>query len=228
MYCEKCGAQNDDQSRICVNCGSLIGSDTQTAETPVQQFGAPYVAQQPAPTQALYGYDQQQAPYGQQQPQAPYAYAPQQAPYGQPPQPPAAKKKTGLIIAIVAVVAVAIIVGLVLLLSGGGGGDKGIVGKWTVISDDTAEYVPGLILNFQKNGKLKFEMSDAMSDTEKAAAAFLAMFELKYKTSGDTLEMTMEFFGEKNTESVKYKVEGDTLTLFDDSGKPATQLKRAK
>ncbi len=240
MFCEKCGAPNDDQSRICTQCGAMLGANPPTEMNYNAPAGAPYVAQQPpqqSPEQAPYAaYAPQQQP--QQPPaQAPYAaYAPQQPGYGYPSpqfpqQPVAKKKKTGLIIAVVAVLAVALIIGLVLALSGGGGGgvgSKGIAGKWKVVTDaEDGDYAPGLIFNFQRGGKLSFELSDSMPEEAKTAMALMSMLNMTYEVKGDSIDLTMEFFGEKDTTTFQYKIEGNKL-YFMEGGKVMTTLERYK
>ena len=222
MFCEKCGAPNDDQSRICTQCGAMLGANPPTEMNYNAPAGAPYVAQQPP----------QQSPE-----QAPYAaYAPQQPGYGYPSpqfpqQPVAKKKKTGLIIAVVAVLAVALIIGLVLALSGGGGGgvgSKGIAGKWKVVTDaEDGDYAPGLIFNFQRGGKLSFELSDSMPEEAKTAMALMSMLNMTYEVKGDSIDLTMEFFGEKDTTTFQYKIEGNKL-YFMEGGKVMTTLERYK
>ena len=61
-------------------------------------------------------------------------------------------------------------------------------------------------------------MADNAPEEIQLAAAMFEMVKIGYKVSGDTLEMTIEAFGEKETDSSKFKVEGDTLTIFDEDG----------
>ncbi len=126
----------------------------------------------------------------------------------------------------VTIILVAVFV-LSLVLAVGCGGDKGIVGKWTVVNADSEEFPLGLIMNFQKNGELKYEISDDASEDAKLMVGFMQLITLNYEVKGDTLELSMEMMGEKETMQSKFKIEGDTLTIIDEEGGAMT-LKRAK
>jgi hypothetical protein len=187
---------------------------------PAQQ--APYPPQPPQPQQAPYPpHPPQQVPYP---PQQPY---PQQHPgYGYPQQAPPKKKKTGLIIGIAAGVAV-IVIAVVLILVLGGGGGGGISGKWVVTdTEGWSDYEEGLIFNF-KGGTLTFEAPKGTPDELKGMYELMNMIKTKYKTSGDTLTLTVEFFGQKEETVMHYVLEGDTLKLFDEDN-DVTVLKRTK
>jgi hypothetical protein len=176
----------------------------------------PPQAYQPPPPQA----------YPPQQPYPPQQAYPPQPGYGYPQQAPPKKKKTGLIIGIVAAVVVLAIV-LALVLGGGGGGKSGINGKWTVVdTDGWSDYEEGLVFNF-KGGKLTFEAPAGTPDDMKGLYEMMNLLTTRYSVKGDTLTLTMEFFGEKDESEYRFKLEGDTLTLFDEDG-DATVLKRAK
>lgn len=56
---------------------------------------------------------------------------------------------------------------------------------------------------------------------------FMQLITLNYEVKGDTLELSMEMMGEKETMQSKFKIEGDTLTIIDEEGGTMT-LKRAK
>lgn len=128
---------------------------------------------------------------------------------------------------ITAIVLVAVFV-VSLVFAAGCGGDKGIVGKWTVVdAGESDEFPPGLIMNFQKNGELKFEVSDDASEDAQLVIAFMSLAKLSYKVKGDTIELTMDMMGEKETMASKFKIDGDTLTITDEEG-GSVALKRAK
>lgn len=229
-YCTQCGAPNEDQATFCTSCGnSLTTPEPQQAaappppppppepEVPQQAYAPPPPqAYQPPPPQA----------YPPQQPYPPQQAYPPQPGYGYPQQAPPKKKKTGLIIGIVAAVVVLAIV-LALVLGGGGGGKSGINGKWTVVdTDGWSDYEEGLVFNF-KGGKLTFEAPAGTPDDMKGLYEMMNLLTTKYTVKGDTLTLAMEFFGEKDETEYRFKVEGDTLTLFDEDG-DVTVLKRAK
>jgi len=229
-YCTQCGAPNEDQATFCTSCGnSLTTPEPQQAaappppppppepEVPQQAYAPPPPqAYQPPPPQA----------YPPQQPYPPQQAYPPQPGYGYPQQAPPKKKKTGLIIGIVAAVVVLAIV-LALVLGGGGGGKSGINGKWTVVdTDGWSDYEEGLVFNF-KGGKLTFEAPAGTPDDMKGLYEMMNLLTTRYSVKGDTLTLTMEFFGEKDESEYRFKLEGDTLTLFDEDG-DATVLKRAK
>lgn len=128
---------------------------------------------------------------------------------------------------ITAIVLVAVFV-VSLVFAAGCGGDKGIVGKWTVVdAGESDEFPPGLIMNFQKNGELKFEVSDDASEDAQLVIAFMSLAKMSYKVKGDTIELTMDMMGEKETMASKFKIDGDTLTITDEEG-GTVALKRAK
>ena len=229
-YCTQCGAPNEDQATFCTSCGnSLTTPEPQQAaappppppppepEVPQQAYAPPPPqAYQPPPPQA----------YPPQQPYPPQQAYPPQPGYGYPQQAPPKKKKTGLIIGIVAAVVVLAIV-LALVLGGGGGGKSGINGKWTVVdTDGWSDYEEGLVFNF-KGGKLTFEAPAGTPDDMKGLYEMMNLLTTRYSVKGDTLTLTMEFFGEKDESEYRFKLEGDALTLFDEDG-DATVLKRAK
>ncbi|HZK28934.1 MAG TPA: zinc ribbon domain-containing protein [Clostridia bacterium] len=234
MYCTNCGAPNSDQADFCTTCGANLKApkeqQPQQAYAPTPQPEQTHV---PQPQQAYTPPQQQQpqqayAPPPQQQPYQGQAY-PQQPVYGYPPQAPPKKKKTGLIIGVVVgVVVLAIVLGLVLSSGGGGGSKGGLVGKWAVMSDYSYDHEEGLIFNFKSNGTLTYEAPKGTPDDLKGIYEFMNMVKTKYKTSGDKLTLTVEFFGEKDSTEYRFKVEGDTLTLYESGSSPTTVLKRTK
>lgn len=235
MYCTNCGAPNSDQAAFCTTCGATLNAPEeqkpQQQQEPQKQQPAPPPQQQPP--QQPQQYAQQQYEQPPQQPYQGQAYPPQGYPqqpaYGYPQQAPPKKKKTGLIIGIVAgVVVLAIVLALVLSSGGGGGGKSGLTGKWTVSSAEySSDYEEGLIFNFKSNGTLVFEAPKGTPDEMKGFYELMNMMKTKYKTAGDKLILTVEFFGEKDTTEIQFKIEGDTLTFYE-SGSLDTVLKRTK
>ncbi|NLA96101.1 MAG: hypothetical protein GX838_04580, partial [Clostridiaceae bacterium] len=132
---------------------------------------------------------------------------------------------TGLIIGIVAgVVVIAIAIALVLILTGGGGGFSG---KWVVTdTEGWSDYEEGLIFNI-KGGTLTFEAPKDTPDDLKGMYELMNLIKTKYKTSGDTLTLTVEFFGQKEETVMRYELAGDTLKLYDEDN-DVTVLKRYK
>lgn len=216
MYCTNCGAPNADDAAFCTSCGTpLKAQDTNQPQE--QAPAAPPQAYTPPPQQAYAPPPQQ--PYPPQQ-----AYPQQHPGYAYPPQAPK-KKKTGLIIGIVAgVVVIAIAIALVLILTGGGGGFSG---KWVVTdTEGWSDYEEGLIFNF-KGGTLTFEAPKDTPDDLKGMYELMNLIKTKYKTSGDTLTLTVEFFGQKEETVMRYELAGDTLKLYDEDN-DVTVLKRYK
>ncbi len=110
---------------------------------------------------------------------------------------------------------------------GGHPNEKGIVGVWHVVDEET-ETDYGLGIEFTKDGKVRYGLTEdvftAISDgDEKAAEAamkamdFLASME--YKVKSDTeMEITVKALmglGGKESEIITYALDGDNLT-FDD------------
>ena len=217
MICSYCGTSNRENAAFCANCGTPLKAPQtgEAAQVPKQVYPA-------IPGQA-YGPPYQQAAYP---PQAPY-----QQPYpgyGYPQHPPVKKKKTGLIIGLsVAAVAILVVVLILVLGGGGGGGKSGIGGKWVVVdTEGWSDYEEGIIFNFKSNGTLTYEAPKGTPDELKGLYEMMNLLKTKYKTSGDRLTLTIEFFGEKDETEMRFTVEGDTLTLYD--GSNATILKRSK
>jgi hypothetical protein len=141
---------------------------------------------------------------------------------------PKSDKKTTTITQIVSIVLVSVLVFTLAFAAGCGAKGDSIVGKWSVPEEGADDFPPGVVLNFKKDGTVKIELADNAPEEIQLAAAMFEMVKIGYKVSGDTLEMTIEAFGEKETDSSKFKVEGDTLTIFDEDGDVASVLKRAK
>ncbi len=211
MNCTNCGAPNAEGATFCSNCGASLMAAPQEQQAAQQAYAPPPPPQQP-PQQAY------PPPQGYQQPPG----------YGYPPQAPPKKKKTGLIIGIGAGVLVLVVALVLILTLGGGGGKSGIAGKWTVVdTEGWSDYEEGLIFNFKSNGILTFE---APKDTPEELVGMYEMMNLlntKYKVTGDKILLTIEFFGEKDETEMRFTLEGDTLTLYDEDG-DSTVLKRTK
>ena len=108
---------------------------------------------------------------------------------------------------------------LVLSLCGcGGGNKKAIVGTWE-LTDDASGDTYGWGIRFDKDGKFYFatgaEGSD--EDLDEALEAMAVLYTIEYKVLSDTeLELTQKLlggFGGKQTDTVAYSLEGDTLTF---------------
>mgnify|MGYP001265045923 CR=1 FL=1 len=223
MYCKNCGALNAEGATFCTSCGTPLTSDA--PEQPVQAQAPPPPPPAPVQYAAPPEYPQAAPPPGY----PPQAYPPQQPGYPYPPQAPAPKKKkTGLIIGLsVAAVAILVVVLILVLGGGGGGGKSGIGGKWVVVdTEGSSDYEEGIIFNFKSNGTLTYEAPKGTPDELKGLYEMMNLLKTKYKTSGDRLTLTIEFFGEKDETEMRFTVEGDTLTLYD--GSNATILKRSK
>jgi len=48
MFCPKCGAQNQDDSLFCVNCGNRFSQVSPTTQTPIQSSSQPFTVPSPA------------------------------------------------------------------------------------------------------------------------------------------------------------------------------------
>lgn len=70
-------------------------------------------------------------------------------------------------------------------------------------------------------------MSDDASEDAQLVIAFMSLAKMSYKVKGDTIELTMDMMGEKETMASKFKIDGDTLTITDEEG-GSVALKRAK
>ncbi len=140
---------------------------------------------------------------------------------------PKSAKKMVSVTEVVTVVLVSVLVFTLAFAAGCGSKGDSIVGKWTVPEEGAEDFPAGVVLNFTKDGTVKIELADNAPEEMKAAAAMFELVKIEYKVSGDTLEMTMEAFGEKESNKAKFKIEGDTLTIIEDGGKSSV-LKRAK
>jgi len=113
------------------------------------------------------------------------------------------------------IVSCLVIAGLVLAATGCGGGlKKQLLGKWEVTSG-AANMPAGVAVEFKKDGTAQIAMGPVS-------------IEAKYEWTGkDTVEMSMEMMGQKETETMKVGIAGKTLTMTDSKGE-ATKFKRAK
>ncbi len=108
---------------------------------------------------------------------------------------------------------------------GGHPNEKGIVGVWHVVDEQTeTEY--GLGIEFTKDGKVRYGLTEdvftALADGDEKAAQdalkamdFLASMEYKIKSDTE-IEITVKAllgFGGKETETISYALDGDKLTF---------------
>jgi hypothetical protein len=136
----------------------------------------------------------------------------------------------------------ALLFGTIPLLAGCGGGKDKLVGKWKVVSmtdkDGKEEKAPpgadAALIEFTADGNMKLvmdlsglppEIRAKMEQDKETAAKMQGGVPLaKYTVSGDTIEITASdkggrgFFGTKEKEKGKFKIEGDTLTISGDDG----------
>ena len=101
----------------------------------------------------------------------------------------------------------------------GGGNKKDIVGTWHIV-DETTQTEYGLGIQFEKDGTLRYGLTEEMfgedvSEEDLAALDFL--MKMEYKIKSDTeMEVTMKaLMGlKKEKVTVTYSLDGDTL-VFD-------------
>ena len=93
---------------------------------------------------------------------------------------------------------VCLVAALVMVMSLVACGDSGIVGTWSVAQD-------GIEVTYTFN-----------SDGTGSMTVLGIPVDMKYTTSGDTLKITVSFFGQEDTQEMTYKVDGNKLTLTDD------------
>ena len=101
----------------------------------------------------------------------------------------------------------------------GGGNKKDIVGTWHIV-DETTQTEYGLGIQFEKDGTLRYGLTEEMFGedvTEEDLAALDILMKMEYKIKSDTeMEVTMKaFMGlAKEKVTVTYSLDGDTL-VFD-------------
>ena len=118
---------------------------------------------------------------------------------------------------------IAMILGL--CACGGNPNKKNIVGVWHVVDEET-ETDYGLGIEFTKDGKVRYGLTEdvftalADGDKEDAEAAMKALdflASMEYKVKSDTeMEITVKALmglGGKETETVTYSLDGDSLTF---------------
>ncbi len=116
---------------------------------------------------------------------------------------------------------------MTLAACGGHPNEKGIVGVWHVVDEET-ETDYGLGIEFTKDGKVRYGLTEdvftALADGDEKAAddalkALDFLVSMEYKIKSDTeMEITAKAFmglGGKETETITYALDGDNLT-FDD------------
>jgi len=101
----------------------------------------------------------------------------------------------------------------------GGGNKKDIVGTWHIV-DETTQTEYGLGIQFEKDGTLRYGLTEEMFGedvTEEDLAALDILMKMEYKIKSDTeMEITMKaLMGlAKEKVTVTYSLDGDTL-VFD-------------
>ncbi len=101
----------------------------------------------------------------------------------------------------------------------GGGNKKDIVGTWHIV-DETTQTEYGLGIQFEKDGTLRYGLTEEMFGedvTEEDLAALDILMKMEYKIKSDTeMEVTMKaLMGlAKEKVTVTYSLDGDTL-VFD-------------
>ena len=124
-------------------------------------------------------------------------------------------------------IALTLMLALVLTLAAcGGGNEKNIIGMWQIVDTETAtEY--GVGIEFTKDGKLRYGLTEdslegltggeaTSEDWADAMEGLEALMSIEYEIKSDTeMEITMSaFLGlAKETATVTYKLDGDTLTF---------------
>lgn len=108
---------------------------------------------------------------------------------------------------------------LSLAACGGSNNEKNIIGTWALVDKETeTEY--GLGIEFTKDGEMRYGLTedvlDSLTGDEDVDAALDMLMTIKYKIKSDTeMEVTVSaMFGlAKETATVPYKLDGDTLTF---------------
>ncbi len=110
---------------------------------------------------------------------------------------------------------------------GGHPNEKGIVGVWHVVDEET-ETDYGLGIEFTKDGLVRYGLTEDVftaladgdeKDAETAMKALDVLVKMEYKIKSDTeMEITAKALlglGGKESETISYALDGDSLT-FDD------------
>ena len=101
----------------------------------------------------------------------------------------------------------------------GGGNKKDVVGTWHIV-DETTQTEYGLGIQFEKDGTLRYGLTEEMFGedvSEEDLAALDILMKMEYKIKSDTeMEVTMKaLMGlAKEKVTVTYSLDGDTL-VFD-------------
>jgi len=119
-----------------------------------------------------------------------------------------------------------IVLAALLLLSATACGKKSLEGKWKLVGAEGSDYAEmeafGAEIYFVfDNEKVTFEFdfsnSELSEEEQQYAESMLGMMtliQITYEVKSDTeLEMTTSAFGQTETETVQYSLEGDTLTF---------------
>lgn len=118
----------------------------------------------------------------------------------------------------------ALVMVLSLTACGGNKNEKAIVGTWHIVDEETeTEY--GLGIEFTKDGKLRYGLTEEMlagltdgdsKDAKDALEGLDMLMSIEYKIKSDTeMEITVSaMFGlAKESETISYQLDGDTLTF---------------
>jgi len=115
---------------------------------------------------------------------------------------------------------------VITLTACGGGNEKKIIGMWQIVDTETeTEY--GMGIEFTEDGKMRYGLTEdslegltggeaTSEDWADAMEGLEALMSIEYEIKSDTeMEITMSaFLGlAKETASVTYKLDGDTLTF---------------
>ena len=115
---------------------------------------------------------------------------------------------------------------VITLTACGGGNEKKIIGMWQIVDTET-ETKYGLGIEFTKDGKMRYGLTEdslegltggeaTSEDWADAMEGLEALMSIEYEIKSDTeMEITMSaFLGlAKETATVTYKLDGDTLTF---------------
>lgn len=122
----------------------------------------------------------------------------------------------------------ALLLAAVMILSltacGGNKNEKAIIGTWHIVDEETeTEY--GLGIEFTKDGKLRYGLTEEIltgltdgdaKDAEDALEGLDMLMSIEYEIKSDTeMEITVSaMFGlAKESETISYALDGDTLTF---------------